>query len=236
MDMRQQDLNSTNSGDKKLSSDDNQLRSPFLPQADTTQHYEVLQELGDCYTSVQRYPQAQRCYEKAATLCPDEPGPYVGLGVVALQQNLLEDAEIAFRVACRLDSDCSKAYAGLAMIAQQKADYKKAFEMYLKSLELNTDNLTALLGLFQTSCKMNSFAKVIHYLEMYLQMHPGDVSVKLSLAALYMKEGKFEQSKQMLLDILALAPSNTDAVNLLEEVEHGLAQKEKEFCAGAKIG
>ncbi len=44
------------------------------------QHYEALRELGDCYTSVGKYSQAQHCYEKAATLGPDEPGPYIGLG------------------------------------------------------------------------------------------------------------------------------------------------------------
>ena len=143
-------------------------------QEDTTQCYEVLQELGDCYTSVGDYAPAQRCYEKAAGLGPDEPGPYVGLGVIALQKDLSDDAEIAFRVACRLNPDCSSAYAGLGLVAQQKCDYKQAFEMYLKSLELDTDNLTALLGLFQTSCQMGSFAKVIHYLEIYLDMHPGE--------------------------------------------------------------
>ena len=195
-----------------------------VDEQDLTQHYEVLQELGDCYTSVGNDAQAQRCYEKAASLGPDEPGPYVGLGVVALQKNILDDAEIAFRVACRLDANCAKAYAGLAMVAQQRADYKHAFEMYLKCLELDADNLTALLGLFQTSCKMNSFAEVIHYLEVYLNMHPGDTSVMLSLSALYMKDGRFEQSKKILLDILTLDPPNKDAVNLLEEVEHSLAQ------------
>jgi predicted Zn-dependent protease len=91
-------------------------------------------------------------------------------------------------------------------------------------LELDTDNLTALLGLFQTSCRMNSFAKVIHYLEVYLDMHPGDSSVMLSLAALYMKEGRFERSQKILLDILTLIPANKDAANLLEEVEHNLAR------------
>jgi len=193
-------------------------------QQDSTQHYEVLQELGDCHTSVGNYAQAQQCYEKAAVLGPDEPGPYVGLGVVALQKNLLDDAEIAFRVACRLDVNCAKAYAGLAMVAQQRADYEQAFEMYLKCLELDIDNLTALLGLFQTSCQMGSFAKVIHYLEVYLNMHPGDTSVMFSLAALYMKDDRFGQSQQILLDILTLDQSHKDAANLLEEVEHSLAQ------------
>jgi tetratricopeptide (TPR) repeat protein len=193
-------------------------------QHDSTQHYEVLQELGDCYASIGNYSQAQQYYEKAAVLSPDEAGPYVGLGVVALQQNLLDDAEIAFRVACRLNTNCAKAYTGFAMIAQQRADYKQAFEMYLKSLELDTDNLVAILGLFQTSCQMGSFAKVIHYLETYLNMHPGDTSVMFPLAALYMKDGKLEESKNILLNLLVLDENHKDAANLLEEVEHSLAQ------------
>jgi len=192
-----------------------------------TQHYEVLQELGDCYTSVGDYAQAQRCYEKAASLGPDEPGPYVGLGVVALQKNLLDDAEIAFRVACRLEPNCAKAYTGLAMVFQQKKDYQQAFELYMKSLELDSDNITALLGLFQTSCQMGTFAKIIYYLEVYLNMHPGDTAVSFSLAALYNRDGRLSQSKKILLDILAMDPANQDAANLLEEIEHNLMQAQQ---------
>ncbi len=203
-------------------------------QHDSTQHYEVLQELGDCYASVGNYSQAQQYYEKAAVLSPDEADPYVGLGVVALQKDLLDDAEIAFRVACRLNANCAKAYAGFAMIAQQRADYKQAFEMYLKSLELDTDNLIALLGLFQASCQMGSFAKVIHYLEMYLNMHPGDTSVMFPLAALYMKDGKFGESKNILLNLLSLDENHKDAANLLEEVEHSLAQVKQVIRTGAR--
>ncbi|MBN2136640.1 MAG: tetratricopeptide repeat protein [Sedimentisphaerales bacterium] len=188
----------------------------------TSQRYEVLLELGDCYASVGSLEQARRSYEKAASLGPDEADPYVGLGVVALQEGLLEDAEIAFRVACRLDTNCSRGYAGLAMAAQEKKEYQKAFDMYLQCLERDTDNLTALLGLFQTSCRMGSFGQVIHYLEVYLGMHPGDGSVMFSLAALYVKEGRLEQAGALLRDILALEPSHSDAANLLEEVEQGL--------------
>jgi tetratricopeptide (TPR) repeat protein len=189
-----------------------------------TQHYEVLRELGDCYTSVGNYSQAQRCYEKAASLGPDEPGPYVGLGVSALQRGKLDDAEIAFRVACRLDADCARAYCGMAMVAQQKQEHQPAFDLYMKSLELDADNITALLGLFQVSCEMGSFAKVIHYLKLYLDAHPGDTSVMFALAALYFKDGRGEESRGMLLDVLGLEPANRDAANLLEEVEHTLVE------------
>jgi Flp pilus assembly protein TadD len=191
------------------------------------QHYEVLRELGDCYTSVGNYIQAQRCYERAASLGPDEPGPYVGLGVAALQREALDDAEIAFRVACRLDPHCAKAYTGLAMVAQQRREFPSAFDLYMKSLELDTDNITALLGLFQVSCEMGSFARVIYYLEVYLQMHPGDVSVMFALAALYLKDGRPEQSRSTLLGLLALEPAHRDARSLLEEVEHTLAQAKR---------
>jgi len=70
---------------------------------------------------------------------------------------------------------------------------------------------------------MGSFAKVIYYLEVYLQMHPGDTSVLFALAALYLKDGRPQQAKSTLLNLLALEPTNHDAVNLLEEVEHNLA-------------
>ncbi len=203
----------------------------IVEQHNTTQHYEVLMELGDCLTNVGKYDEAQQRYEKAALLFPDAAGPYLGLGVVELQTNKIEDAEIAFRVACRLDPNCAKAYAGLAMIEQQRKHYSQAFKMYLKCLELESDNLTALLGLFQTSCQMGSFEEIIHYLQVYLDMHPGDTSVMFALSALYMKDGRLAESKKILEDILALQPEHKDAANLLEEVERGIVQqKQAEVC------
>jgi tetratricopeptide (TPR) repeat protein len=201
-------------------------------QHNSTQRYEVLMEMADCLTSVGKYDQAQQHYEKAAVFAPDAAGPYIGLGVVALQKSLLDDAEIAFRVACRLDPHCARAYAGLAMVAQQRTHYTEAFEMYLKCLEIENDNLTALLGLFQTSCQMGSFEKIIHYLQVYLDMHPGDTSVMFALATLYMRDGRAAESRKILMDVLALQPEHKDAANLLEEVERGLAQREQSEVAG----
>ncbi len=186
--------------------------------------YQALQEFGDQYTSIGDYAQAQRCYEKAASLAPDEPGPYVGLGTVDLEEKRLEDAETAFKVAIRLDRKCSRAYCGLAIIHQRKGDFDKAFDMYLKCLELDTDNLAALLGLFQTSCQTGSFTKIRGYLEVYLRMHPEDTKVMFCLAALYDKDEQLEKAKETLSDILTLEPLYTEAVNLLEEVEHQLVQ------------
>ena len=71
---------------------------------------------------------------------------------------------------------------------------------------------------------MGSFGRVIDYLNTYLKMHPGDISVMFCLATLYMKDQQITQAGQLLRDILTVEPQNTDAQNLLEEAEHILAQ------------
>jgi len=190
----------------------------------TTQPYKTWVERGDCHASLGNLPAAQSCYEKAASLGPDEAGPYIGLGVVALQKDLLDDAEIAFRVACRLDPASAKGHSGLAIVAQRRHDYQQAFHLYMKSLELDGDNLTSLLGLFQISRQMRSFEGVSHYLRVYLDMHPDDVPVMFALATLYARDGRREQARDMLLNLLAVDSGNRDAINLLEEVEHNLME------------
>jgi tetratricopeptide (TPR) repeat protein len=110
------------------------------------------------------------------------------------------------------------------MIQQQKGDTKQAFDLYLRCLDIDSDNLTALLGLFQVSCQMGSFSRVIEYLKIYLDMHPADVSVMFCLATLYVKDQQLIQAQQLLERILELDPDNTDARNLQEEVEHIMAQ------------
>ncbi len=205
--------------------DMNTITETQIPDNGWTQHYDVVKELGDCHAMVGDYRQAQECYDKAAVLAPDEAGPYVGSGVVAFQTGRIEDAETAFRVATRLDPECSKAYCGLAMISQQRDETESAFGLYLKSLEFDNNNLTALLGLFQLACRTGSFSQVIHYLEVYLDMHPGDTSVMFCLATLQLKDGRADAAKELLSMVLALDSDHTDAANLLEEVEHALAQE-----------
>ncbi len=189
------------------------------------QDYEVVKELGDCHAAVGEYDQAQACYDTAAVLAPDEAGPYLGSGVVEFQKGNFAEAETAFRVACRLDPACSKGYCGLAMISQQRDDPVAASDFYLKSLELDKNNLIALLGLFQLSCRTGTFSKVIHHLEAYLDMHPGDISVMFCLATLHLKDGRWDKAKELLSNIVIMDGQNADAANLLEEVEHILSQQ-----------
>ena len=190
---------------------------------DTDLDFQTARELGDNFLSIGDIEKAEKYFEKAASLDADNAVPYVGIGTIALLKNLPQEAKLAFRVACRLDPKCSQAYEGLGKVAQYNENHETAIEMYLKCLELDANNLTALLGLFQASSEMGSFAKIIHYLKIYLDMHPNDIPVMFSLATLYIKDNQYENSKNMLLKILAICPENKDAQNLLEEVQQYLA-------------
>ena len=188
------------------------------------QHFEVLKELGDCYAAMDEHERARQYYLQAASMAPEQPAPYVGLGVIDLQTGRLDDARRAFKLACQMDPRCAEAYGGLAMIYQQAEDYPAALEMYLRCLELDTENLVALLGLFQTSCQMGSFAKIIHYLRVYLDRHPGDTSVLFCLASLYAKQGELAQARELVLDVLALEPDKAEAASLLAQIRDSLAR------------
>ena len=182
------------------------------------QHYEVLKELGDCHASLGNHDRARQCYEEAAVLAPEKAGPAVGLGVVELQSDNPDAAERAFRRAVAIDPDSAEAYGGLAMVAQRRGRYPEAFDLYMACLDKDADNLVALLGLFQTSCQMGSFGRVIGYLEAYLGRHPGDTSVLYCLATLQARDGRLDDARRALEQILALEPDSPEAADLLEEV------------------
>ena len=179
--------------------------------------WRVIRELGDRHAGRSDFDTARECYLLAHCLAPKEPEPLVRFGVLAMQNDDLDDAQRAFEKASRLDPKCAEAYNGSAMVLQMRKDYPAAFETYLKGLELNPDNLTALLGLFQTSCQMGTFSKIIHYLEVYLARHPGDTEVLACLAALYGREGQTSKARETLSKVREIEANSDEAAQMEEE-------------------
>jgi len=192
---------------------------------------EILTDLGDCYAALGNEPEARACYEKARDLAPGESGPHLALGAIAMRAGDLRQAERNFLRASQVDPSCAAAYGGLAMARQEMQDYAAAFDMYLKCLELDSNNLVALLGLFQTSCQMGTFAKVIHYLEVFLEGHPDDASVLFCLATLYARDGRLQEAGRALLTVLSLQPDNVEAATLLARGSSGMVRMQLRAAA-----
>ena len=69
-----------------------------------------------------------------------------------------------------------------------------------------------------------------------LQKEPQKVTVKLELAALMVRQGKAEQAKTMLEEIIRNTPSNTKANYLLADVEIALGRKDSALELYKKLG
>ena len=192
----------------------------FGRQFGSNENYQLLKEPGDWCAETDNFERAEDCYRQAVSAAPGEPGPYIGLGFLALQFDQLDDAAKVFGTVMKLKSDCAEAHGCMAMVHQRRKEYPQASDMYVKCLQANPDNLVSLLGLFQTSRRMGSFSKVIHYLELFLEMHPDDTSMLFCLAALYARAGRLGEARQTLVRVVSIDPDKTEAVALLDKV-HG---------------
>jgi len=182
--------------------------------------YEVLMRRADFCSASAASEHARQCYIKASALAPDRGEPYVGLGIVSLQQNNLEDAQAAFETACRLDERCEGAFCGLGIVHQQKGNCQKARSMYSRCLELDGDDMTALLGLLEISHQTGDLEEIEYFLRQYLATYPHDVAIMLCLASVYLQAEQFGTARQILTDVLIVDADNITAVDLIEELDH----------------
>lgn len=140
-----------------------------------------------------------------------EPKTRVDVGASALTEGRLQEAADAFENAHSSDLRCFRASYGLALACQQKGDFSRAFQMYLKCLDLDGTSLPALLGLFQASLQTGSLGAVRQYLELNLEVTPGDTAIMFCLAALYLKQNRLDDAKKVLTDILITDPAYREA-------------------------
>jgi Flp pilus assembly protein TadD len=71
---------------------------------------------------------------------------------------------------------------------------------------------------------MGSFAKVIHYLRIYLDRHPDDTSVLFCLATLHARDGRLDEAARTLERVVAIEPENAEAARLLRDVRRSRAR------------
>jgi Flp pilus assembly protein TadD len=145
------------------------------------------------------------------------------LAALAIREGRFREAKEHYQKAIAINPLSSDAYIGFAVACHQLNECEAAFEAYMKCLELDQDNLVALLGLFQTSRQMGTFAQITRYLEIYLQGHQDDTAVLFCLATLYARDSRFDEARQAVLKVLSIEPEKTDAMNLLRQIEKKLS-------------
>ncbi len=187
-----------------------------------TYHYKNLKDLGDCHAAMGDLKHARISYRQAPYAVPLDAAGRVDLGALAIRAGRFREAKEHYQKAIALNPGAPEAYGGFAVACHQLSEHAAAFEAYMKCLELDPDNLVALLGLFQTSCQMGTFAQITRYLEIYLRGHADDTAVLFCLATLYARDSRFERAREAVLKVLSIEPEKPEAMKLLIQIENKL--------------
>jgi Flp pilus assembly protein TadD len=184
----------------------------------STQRYEVLKTLGDCYAAQDQFDRARACYREAADLAPGMPGHQVGLGVVNLLEGNAAEARAAFEAVLQAAPNCPEAIWGMALVHWQEGDFAQASQKIAQCAGILPDHWQVVWGLFHACKKLGDFSPVAKFLEARLQKHPGDTRALLCQAQIQLAAGDPQAARQTLLTIQALDPANAPARQMLAEL------------------
>jgi len=189
----------------------------LLNQLDRFEYY---RELGNCFSRLGDYSEAESAYQKALEIQPKSDAVCANLGTLELQRGHLKVAASYFERALMLNPESTKAHAGMGIVAFQSQDFNLAARFFMKSLDLDSQNILALHQLIECGEHVAIFKELRNRIERYLEKEPLNHRIRFSLAALLYKENLWKESEMELDRILSQEPNYLNAKKLKEELKN----------------
>jgi tetratricopeptide (TPR) repeat protein len=178
--------------------------------------YEINKELGECYLFMGELDKAEEYYKKAVSSNGVHPDPYLGLATVAVQRGDLEDAELMYRKAHKIEPS-DKSLSGIALIRMENGDRDQAFSLFVEAIGMNPENMVALFSLIRLGHELERIGEIIPHLENYLEIDPAKHEVRYSLAGCLACVGQKDAAVNELETILEKDPENGPAKEMLDQ-------------------
>jgi tetratricopeptide (TPR) repeat protein len=99
----------------------------------------ILTKLGETYSYLRRYEDAERYFKKAMEIdpdCIDSPSAHMHLGIIYTRKGMLDEAIAEYKKALVTNGDYAKAHYNLSIAYYKKGNYGKAIEHSDKALSL----------------------------------------------------------------------------------------------------
>ena len=171
--------------------------------------------LGQVYYSDGKINMAIESYQDAISLTPDNAGLYGRLGELKLDSGDNEGAAAAFEKSLKIDPKQPKSNEMLVLTHIVSGDFPQAQKdlEYLRKEDPDSamvGNMEGLLKLAQLDYPgaQTAFEKVI-------KNHPEALNAKISLARLWLIEGRMDDARKILNEILKDQPDNHQAIALV---------------------
>ena len=140
---------------------------------------EAQNKLGEAFVRSRRLSEAQATLEAIVRYDPaHQPRAWFNLGLVYLQQQLIDAAEEAFRQASRLDPDLVEAHIQLGTVLLQKDQLDEAEQVLLKAIAADARSAPAYGSMALVYLKRGDVAGARQLLQGVLQIDPNNQAAR----------------------------------------------------------
>jgi len=179
---------------------------------------EVLARMGNCYMRMQDLSNAENHYRQSLKLLPECYTAGIGLGLLQLQLNKLDDAIGRFFDITKLHPDSDKAWSGLGIAYRKTERMLEAMDALSRALKINVENKAAMSNLLELSYQQNRFSQIEFAMKQYLEIYPSNVNILFGLAGIQYKSKRTDDAQKTLSEILLLDPEHDDAIKMLDKI------------------
>ncbi len=177
--------------------------------------YEINKELGECYLFMGELDKAEEYYKKAVSSNGVHPDPYLGLATVAVQRGELDNAELMYQKAHKIEAS-DKSLSGLGLIKMENGHKEEAHALFVEAIRMNPENMVALYSLVRLGHELERVSETIPFLEAYLEIDAAKHEVRYSLAGCLACTDQKDAAVEQLEKILEMSPDYADAKEMLQ--------------------
>lgn len=105
---------------------------------------------------------------------------------------------------------------GIAL--QSCSDRENALSKFCEALDINIENKKAMIHFIEVADELKKYDISERYIARFLELHPANVEMLISLSTILLKQGKTEESKRELEKALMFDPENKEAMEILKKV------------------
>lgn len=189
------------------------LRKQFYDDPNITESLAIVYQIQGDYES------AIREYVRLIEIDPTSHKGYVALSQIYKQLENIDEALDILEGAIKIVNDLKPIHMERVRLYQGKQMYAEARNVLEEILRFRPDDVEALNYLGLTLFALGEETKAVHYLTKAIQYDLANVTARLSLAEIYLSQGKQKQALIELEKILAIEPSNRDAKMLISELK-----------------
>lgn len=150
-------------------------------------------------------------------------------GILCMQREQYEQAEIAFNTALQAGAERKKCLMGMGMAAMGRVYAQGAWEWFLQVLAEHPDDAEAIHWLLRAGTVQNRWRELGEQLRAYVARNPGDVATRFAFVSVLFRSEQIEAARRE-YEVLRTQAPNYDGLDQLRQM---IARREAALPAGA---